>query len=455
MLRRLLSSVCLFLALATSGSAAEPLLRIAIFQADVTPPLGTPLCDALCKPARTIVDPLSARGIVLLTAQKPIVLCAVDWVGIGNSGYDAFRDELARAAGTTRERAAVHCLHQHDAPGCDFQADELLRPFGLGNKLFDPAFARQAMAHVAKAVRTALGKPLAVTHAAFGKAQVAEVASNRRVLGPDGKVKYVRYSATKDPKVRAEPEGVIDPYVRSLTFFDGTRPLVTLTYYATHPQSYYGGGGVSCDFPGLARNRRDQEQPEVAHIHFNGASGNITAGKYNDGSPANRALLAGRLATGMKEAFESAPASPIAAADVEWRVTAVALPVSPLYTAMKDLEAIVADPKQPELARLRNARNLAWAQRCAAGDKLDLACLRLGPGYVLFMPGELFIEYQLLAQKMKPNNPVLMAAYGDYGPGYIGTAVAYTQGGYETGPVSRVGPGVEDVLTKALRVLLK
>ena len=48
-----------------------------------------------------------------------------------------------------------------------------------------------------------------------------------------------------------------------------------------------------------------------------------------------------------------------------------------------------------------------------------------------------------------------MAAYGDYGMGYIGTKIAYTQGGYETGPVSRVAPEVEGVLMQAMRELLK
>ncbi len=34
-----------------------------------------------------------------------------------------------------------------------------------------------------------------------------------------------------------------------------------------------------------------------------------------------------------------------------------------------------------------------------------------------------------------------LAAYGDYAPWYIGTAVAYQQGGYETGPdASNVAP---------------
>jgi hypothetical protein len=70
------------------------------------------------------------------------------------------------------------------------------------------------------------------------------------------------------------------------------------------------------------------------------------------------------------------------------------------------------------------------------------------------MPGELFVEYQLAAQEMLPDNTVCMAAYGDYGPGYIGTAVAYPQGGYETSIVSRVAPEVEEVLMTALRELL-
>ena len=82
-------------------------LRLAVFQADATPPLGSPVAYA---PARKIEDPLSARGIVLLGAGEPIVLCAVDWIGIGNGGHDAWRESLARAAGTSPQRVAVQRL---------------------------------------------------------------------------------------------------------------------------------------------------------------------------------------------------------------------------------------------------------------------------------------------------------------------------------------------------------
>lgn len=440
--------------LANDSRADEILLKIAAFEADVTPPIGAPLCDALVPPTKEIVDKLQARGIVLLTAEKPIVLCAIDWVGIGNGGFDEFRDGLAEAAGTTRERVAVHCLHQHDAPGCDFAADELLIPHGLGNKLFDVAFARLSIRRIADAIKVALKERRIVSHVGYGKGKVQEVASNRRVLGPDGKVKYVRYSSTKDEIIRAEPEGIIDPYVHLVSFWNEEKPLVSVTYYATHPQSYYGQGGVSCDFPGLARGIRDQELPQVFHVHFDGAGGNVTAGKYNDGAPENRPVLARRLAAGMMTAWDRTKRYAIKAGDVHWRVKPVALPVA-AQPDLAQLKQTVADEKADTRSRLIAARNLAWALRCEREDKIDMTCLMLGPIAVLHMPGELFVEYQLAAQAMRPGGPVVMAAYGDYGPGYIGLAHSYTQGGYETGPVSRVAPEVEDVLMSAMRELLK
>jgi hypothetical protein len=72
------------------------------------------------------------------------------------------------------------------------------------------------------------------------------------------------------------------------------------------------------------------------------------------------------------------------------------------------------------------------------------------------MPGELFVEYQLAAQNMRPDSVVCMAAYGDYGAGYIGTEVAYEEGGYETQPSSsNVAPEVEKVLMEGMRALLR
>ena len=58
--------------------------------------------------------------------------------------------------------------------------------------------------------------------------------------------------------------------------------------------SYYGAGVVSADFVGLARKRRANDDPSIMQIYASGCSGNVTAGKYNDGAPENRPVLAER-----------------------------------------------------------------------------------------------------------------------------------------------------------------
>lgn len=430
-------------------------LRIATFKVDVTPPLGSPLCCAAgVKPAEKIVDPLSARGFILLGPPKPIVLAALDWEGIANEGWDEWRKAIASAAGTDMDHVSVHTLHQHDAPGYDPSAERILQSRGLSAKIYHPAFMREAIERVAAAVRAAARKPQTVTHLGLGRAKVLQVASNRRVLGPDGKVKYVRYSACKIPEARDAPEGVIDPYVRSVSFWQSDRALVSITYYATHPQSYYGEGGVSADFVGAARALRETELPGVAHIHFNGAGGNVAAGKYNDGSPEMRPILARRLADGMKAAWAATVKTPIRASDIGWSILPVSLPPAEAIRDQQRLVGLIEDEQKLTRLRLTAGQDLAFARLRAANRIIPLFLLTLGPARVIHMPGELFVEYQLAGQDMAPGQFMAMAAYGDYGPGYIGTRIAYSQGGYETGPVSRTSPDVEDVLLSAMRKLL-
>ena len=301
-------------------------MRVAFFEADVTPPPGSILCHGFGTPAKEILDPLTARGIVLLGPETPIVLCAVDWVGISNASQDAFRQALAEATHTSPDRVSIHVVHQHNAPGMDFSTEEILAAHGLSGKMFDVDFARQVIERVARAAGEAAGKPRQVTHLGYGMAKVEQVASTRRVLTDEGKLKFWRSSSGGTAEMKAAPEGLIDPYVRLLSLWDGREPLAALTYYACHPCAYYGQGDVSSEIMGVARTMRDAALPGVMNIHFNGAGGDIAVGKYNDGTPATRPRLAKRLAAGMRAAWEAQKKVPIAAADVDWRVEAVGLP---------------------------------------------------------------------------------------------------------------------------------
>ncbi|MDP6111415.1 MAG: hypothetical protein QGG53_06045 [Planctomycetota bacterium] len=442
------------LTLVTWGAVrAEGSLQIAVFDVDATPSVGAAMAYDRVK--RTDEMTLRCRGIVLLGADTPIVLCAVDWIGIGNEGHDAFREALAAAAGTTRDRVAVHTLHQHDAPGCDFLAERLIREAGLLNfGRYEGTLHRLVIQRAAEAVRSSLGKAQPVTHYGWGVANVEKVASNRRIMGPDGRVRAVRYTTARDPKIRAEPEGVIDPEVSLLSFWNGEQPVAVLSYYACHPQSYYRTGVPSPDFPGIARFIRGQAVPSALHVHFNGAGGNIGAGKYNDGNKENRMTLALRLAEGMKHAWKAATKQELTARDVDWTSVPVKLPLAHHLKEEELRETLASSRPRGEI--IPGAGDLAWVLRCKAGHEIDIGCLRVGQTRVLHMSGELFVEYQLAAKSMRTDLNVAMAAYGDYGPSYIGTSVAYSEGGYETSPgASNVAPKVESVLMDAMEQLLE
>jgi hypothetical protein len=341
----------------------------------------------------------------------------VDWIGIANESHDEFRRTLAAAAGTVPERVAVHCLHQHDAPRGDIQSD----------------FVLATLHRIEMALSRSLQNTVAVTHIGMGAAEVYKVASNRRILGPDGKVRAGRMTSCTDPALRAEPEGVIDPMVSVISFWNSDKPVAVLSFYATHPQSYYRVGVPNPDFPGIARFMRQLAVPDALHIHFTGAEGNVGAGKYNDGSHENRGILAVRLADGMKRAWEDSKKVPITARDIAWSVEPVALPPDPV-----------------------KSKNSEYEQRYNAGRKTDLQCLALADSRILFMPGELFVEYQLAAKKMRPDLFIAMAAIGDGGPGYIPTAIAFEQGGYEASDTtgSRLLPAVEGIIMAGMKNLL-
>lgn len=427
-------------------------LRLATFDLDATPPVGFMM--AYDRVRRIDEIGLRFRGVILLGAGEPIVLCAIDWIGVGNEANEWFRQRIASAVETTPTRVAVHALHQHDAPRCDFGAERLLNEVGASDLgAHDGSFARELLARLTPVLQSAVSAAKPITHVGFGAAEVKEVASNRRIQDENGKVVATRYTATRDAALRALPEGTIDPVLSSISFWNQAQPLAVLTYYACHPQSYYRTGVPSPDFPGIARFIRGQALPETLHVHFNGAGGNIGAGKYNDGAQENRMVLADRLADGMRRAYLATEKVSIEPSDVKWSVVPVHLPPAK-HLDEKELEAGML--KWDGKAYWGSPDKLAWLQRCKAGIGIDVGCLQLGDIRVLHLPGELFVEYQLAAKAMRPDLKVAMAAYGDYGPAYIGTAEAYSQGGYETSrDASNVAPEAEAILIDAMKTLLE
>lgn len=425
-------------------------LHLAPFRFDVTPPLGHSLCGGWIKPVEAVDDPLEAIGFVLLGAGKPIVLCVVDWTGLLNEAHLKWRETLAAAAGTSVDRVTVHCVHQHNAPFACLEAERIVLAQGDLPHIVELDFYNRCLDAGHAAVTEAIRHPQPVSHIAHGEAKVDKVAANRRIIGPDGTVISQRGSSSRNPEHHQLPEGLIDPMLKTIAFYDGSKKIAACHYYACHPMSYYGDGRVSSDFCGLARKRRQQEEPECTHLYFNGCGGNIGAGKYNDGSKEMRPVLVQRMYDGIVGSEAKLQPEPIT--DLRW-VTHDILP--PPHARFDEAEIMkqIEDSSQSVVNRNRPSYTVAYLRRYQKQIPITLAALHINEASMLHLPSESFIEYQLEAQAAAPERFVACAAYGDGGPWYIPTAEAYPQGGYAVS-VAWCDPQIDELLTGGVRQLL-
>lgn len=424
-------------------------LRLATFRADVTPPVGSPLCGGLVKSVAGSSEPLLALGVVILSADKPVVLCAFDWCEIRAADHVHVRELLAKAAGTTPERVAAHSLHQHNAPIADRDATKIMEPHHIA--VTDIEWTERAFQGVAQSLAAAIPQAQPLTHLTVGEGKVEQVASNRRILGDNGKIAKMRLSSTKDPVLRELPDGQIDPMLKTICFWNGETKLASLHYYATHPMSFYGDGMVTHDFVGIARERRTKDEG-VPHIYFTGCGGNIAAGKYNDGTPESRVRLGEQIYAAMVASEKQMKRAELNR--IEWRATPVLFKPDPEFSEERMMK-VIENTQTANSTRIAAALRVGFIRHCAAGVPIQLTSLHLGDDVcLLHLPGESFIEYQIFAQQQRVGSFVATASYGDGATGYIPLEKSFAEGGYEP-TQAYAAPESEKVMKATIVELLR
>ena len=187
-------------------------------------------------------------------------------------------------------------------------------------------------------------------------------------------------------------------------------------------------------------------------IYASGCSGDVTAGKYNDGSEKAREELTERLFMGMKAAWDATIRQPLSQA--RFRST----PLTLEYYKHADL-----NPKTLRLAlsnnelttekRILAAMGLSSFERVSAGQPIDFPVVDFGSAQLLLFPGEAFVGYQLMAQKLRPDSFVVGMGYGECWTGYIPTNASFADKFHDTwlwvppGSQARIERALQRVLT--------
>ncbi|QDU80946.1 hypothetical protein Pla110_26820 [Polystyrenella longa] len=451
--------VCLLITVVCSwGMSSAPVCRageftVSTFQVDVTPPIGHPTIASLCGPAKEVLAPIWIKGMVLQGTDEPVVVAAVDWCEIRNKSYDLWRDRIAEAAGTTRERVMLTSVHQHDTPLSDNEAQEVLTRFGYEGLMIDLNFQEECLDNIVAEVKSSLDRAVPVTHYGLGKAKVVDVASNRRVKDSSGKYSYARGSFSANETIRNQPVGLIDPFLKTISFWNGEMPVVAVSTYSVHPMSYYCRGEVSPDFVGMARQQRQEAVPGVFQIYCSGCSGDTTVSKYNAGDYDSRVALANRLEQGMQDAWEETKTYPLD--NLEFKAHQFELsPRDAAGYSISEFEAKLADPQTSLSQRIDAALGISWLNRVSREEPIDLPVLDFGNAKWFVLPAEAFVGYQLEAQELAPDTFLMIPGYGECAPGYLPTREAIAERFDDHHHWTQVSKQAHDEMTAALKLAL-
>ena len=97
---------------------------------------------------------------------------------------------------------------------------------------------------------------------------------------------------------------------------------------------------------------------------------------------------------------------------------------------------------------------LSWRRRLDANEPVDIPLLDFGSAQLLLLPGEAYVEFQLAAQKLRPDSFVMTLGYGESATGYIPTEKHRQENDTNLHDWYWVGQGAEEKLLAAMRRLL-
>ena len=418
-------------------------MKLAKFKVDCTPPVGVPVGFGTEGKTIGIRDQLWLRGIILADENKKCLIASMDYCGLMNRAHDELVGKLAEATGIPEEFIIVHCIHQHDAPLIDFEINEILKI-----KTFPADWWKNLLAACAQAGTTALANMLGICYIGHAETRLYGYASNRRIIGDDGKCRGMRWSRCNDESLRNETTGVIDPFIRTIAFMDSDENIVaSMSFYATHPQVANGRNMFSADAPGEAMRLIENEFENSFPCFFTGAGGNVTAGKYtllND-LEGNLLNFGQKLANGISRnliILEKEACREFHLSSEKFKFPRKKMGEFTSQTESKD---------EPE--RLLNA----VLQSCREYKNNTLYCarmLQMGNVRIVFLPGEPFVEYQIYLQSLIPDEFIAIAGNCSDNFIYLPLSESFKEGGYEPQSYCWCTSDIEKILKRNLKKLI-
>jgi len=433
------------------------MLKAGFARVDITPPFGNDLSGYYERRlADGTLDPLYLNAVALTVGEETVILMAADYIGIKLDHAAKIRKLIQERTGVPADHILIAALHQHTSPCL---ADPESRSTALRDKVFIDVLYRR----FADAAVMALDDR-AETEMSVGARDVAEP------------IAFVRRYFTKEAGVVTNPSSKFtltgrcaeaDNTMRLVRFARSGKNDIAILNFSTHPD-VIGGTKWSADWPGFARRFLEEDIAGTSCLFFTGCQGDSNHNDYFKpraerlhGGRYEHSAYMGRMVADAAVAVwnEMTPASD----DSIFAENRIIYNRTNTEGVEKYDECVkwVKDYKEGKIpADSYTMADRAFCYRVAALREQPVfrpvPISVIGVGGVVFVGfgGEAFTSYGKIMRELCPEKFVISVVCANGYEGYLPTAEAFGQGGYEACS-SFFMPSLEDEIVAAAKEMLE
>ena len=407
------------------------MLKAGFARIDITPPFGT-ILSGYFYPRYTdgVLDPLQLNALAVSNGNDTALIIVADIIGIRRKVTEAIRTRIEKKHGVKADHIMVSALHQHtsfrwaDTP--ERQSTE------------DPAFIDVLYRKFEDVAKMALDDMQEATLETAVRETAVQISFTRRYIMKDGPV--ATNPGRCNPNI-VRPASDPDNNVRLLRFRRPGAKDIAFVNFSTHPD-VIGGTKASADWPGFVRRYVEKDNENACCILLNGAQGDVnhldfSKAKQFDNRYEYSAFMGRTIADTVKEIWDTTV--PHERDDIFGEITTI-------YTRTNDEGAEKYDEckkfcdaadantlgYKPHITELAYNYRIVRLRNEPIFRPVPVSVIGIGDVAIVGFGGEPFTVYATNARNAAPDKFVIAACCTNGYEGYLPSAVAFTEGGYES-----------------------
>ncbi len=385
-----------------ASEVSECHFNVGVGRVDITPAEEVTLAGSPSPKKTSVVDtPLFVKAMVISSGGQTVAIVTVDTLKYFTGFADQARQHVEATTGIPAGNVIICASHTHRGPLCYYYEDKLITPIG-------------------KAVALAVDD-LAPCRIGTSTGTVEGLSENRRLL-IDGEA-WNRWLLEPSKRGEYPAAGPADPEVGVLAAVGTNGDYRAILYnFACHPTSTR-DAMISADYPGHVQQYMEEHLGyDVRTLFLAGACGDVNP---NDNKRSR--VFGGELAEEILKSLGNIEYIVEPTLCIESREEEMPGREQPEFT-----EEEIARKWPGQLQHYRKAFE-AMKQREMPTYKFHLSGIRIGDDFAIVTnPDELFCEIGMDIKKRSPFEHTMVAEQTNGARGYVPTAKAFEEGGYET-----------------------